>query len=91
MARGLRRVHRSAKEVEHGIATRARVPATVVGGGRVLGEARGDLAPALVVDAAHVPVLQALDRLELHELGQVDRVSVCQDHDENSRGAEGRR
>ena len=67
-----------AEEVDHRVATRRRVSATVVGDRRILGEALDDLVPPLLVDAAHVAVLQALDRLELDELREI-HARVCQD------------
>src|SRR5205807_2577527 len=65
------RAHRVAQESEDGLATLELVGAAAVGGGCVGREAALELVPELLVEAAHVPVLEPLHGLDLDELVRI--------------------
>src|SRR5438876_7640009 len=56
---------RLAEEAQDGLRAREAVPPLAVVGGRIVGEAAGELVPELQIEAPPVPVLEALDRLDV--------------------------
>src|SRR5205823_12311160 len=72
-AEELLRAHRRAEELEDGVSALERPRPAAVGRHSVGDEALGDLIPPLLVEAAHVLVLEALDLLDGDQVVDRDR------------------